>query len=153
MKTKITSTMTELVARLGYQNVTLNMLCKEAGCPAGSFQHVMKQTFTEFQKSFITHENSASVITRSRLSANRRRLHLLDTGLALASAEGGLLNTDLHKVAYAANVSYSTVRHYFGTTEGLRGALIDRAVSNNCTRVLEQARALYPSRDLTTPTV
>ena len=147
-KERITEAMGRLVSVHGYQNVTLKLLCLEADCPIGSFQHVMHQTFTEFRHGYETPENASSVITRRWLDAKSRKESIVRTAVDFAEQEGGLLNIGIPEVAEMAGVSSSTVRHYFHNVDGLREAVISCAVANGLTCIVAQAKALYPSRDL-----
>ena len=151
MKERLIETMKALVSQHGYQNVTLGMLCDAAGCPLGSFRHVMGQTYAEFHRGYACPENSASIITRKRLPGYMRRTSILQLSVKFVESEGGLLNISMSAIALAARVSYSTLRHYFHNEEELREAIITHAVENGHTRIIEQAAILYPSRDLTNP--
>jgi AcrR family transcriptional regulator len=148
-KEALIQAMGSLVSSHGYQNVTLEMLSRAAGCPIGSFQHVMGQTYTEFKQQYITSENSAHVITRRRLDADTRRNSILQVSADFVEkTDGGMLKLNMVTLAEETKLSHSTIQYYFHNTEELREAVIAYAIANNRVQIINQAAALYPSRNL-----
>ena len=81
----------------------------------------------------------AQISGARRLSPDERRLQLLDFAVKIAEKEG--YNTlKGNEVAKAAGLqSHGLINHYFGTTEGLRTAVIDRAIETENLSIILQA--------------
>lgn len=78
---------------------------------------------------------------RTRKAPAARREEILAAALVLAESVGYRTMTRA-QVAESAGVCRSLVRHYFGSLEGLRGAVLQAAIDRGSLRVVGQAVAL-----------
>lgn len=85
-----------------------------------------------------------------RMKPEARKEAILDAALS-AAEQDHYLNLTRDSVARAASVSEATVSSYFGTMNQLRRAIIRRAISINCSRVIAQGMSAGDSRALNVP--
>lgn len=142
MRERIKQTAVSMIADQGLENLSRNTLCAKAGIPAGSFAHVMGQSFKAFIRELAAeghHGPPGREVTKRRIDPALRRNHIVETALRLAE-EGHYAKVTRAQVAHAAGVSEGTVSKCFNTMPQLRRAVLRMARANGNTTVLNQAR-------------
>ena len=130
----------KLKSEHGLINLTRKMVCKEAGIPDGSWEHIMGQTFTEFIET-LDKDTELHEVSKKRLSKDVRKDHILRVAL-VAAKEHGYTSVTRTVLAEKANVSMSLVSHYFGTMEQLKRAVMRAAVEHEIPEIVAQGLSM-----------
>jgi AcrR family transcriptional regulator len=86
-----------------------------------------------------------------RLSPDERKAQILDYAVSLA-VEAGYRNIKGTEVAKGAGLqSHGLISHYFGTTEQLRQAVMDRAIETENLEIILQGIVSRDSKAMTVP--
>jgi AcrR family transcriptional regulator len=82
-------------------------------------------------------------LPRTRMTGQERREQLIEIGRRVF-AERGYEGTAIEEIAERAKVSKPIVYEHFGGKEGLHAVIVDRAVQDLMTRLLESLEADHP---------
>lgn len=137
--TIITATL-KLKAEHGLINLTRKMVCKEAGIPDGSWEHIMGQPFTEFTAT-LDKDTELHEVSKKRLSKDVRKDHILRVAL-VAAKEHGYLSVTRNMLAEKAKVSPGLVTHYFASMVQLKRAIMRAAVEHKIPEIVAQGLSI-----------
>lgn len=141
MKHKIKQIAEQIAREKGLVNLSCIDLCARAGISAGSFKHVVGQTFQEFVNSLRGEGLPVGdAVGKSRLNPNLRADHIILSGLSLAE-QIGFSNLTRDKVAEAAGVTGGLVGTYFPFSD-LKHKVMLEAVERRSVKVLAEGMAL-----------
>lgn len=135
----ITATI-KLRAEHGLINLTRKMVCKEAGIPDGSWEHVMGQSFTEFIKT-LDKDTELHEVSKKRLSKDVRKDHILRVALKIAK-EDGYTNVTRNELSDKAKVSPGLVTYYFSSMIQLKRAIMRAAVEHKIPEIVAQGLSI-----------
>lgn len=132
----------DLINRYGAANVSAEDVCREAGVPVGSFQHITGRSWTRYMLELLNAGNYGppKPLTKSRTDPLVMAAHLVTVALDQA-ATVGYKHLTRGAVAKAAGVHPATVYRVFPTTEHMDRAVMQAARDRNVPRVLAQGLA------------
>lgn len=125
----IKTTAGKMIKESGLINLTRAGLCRRCNIPDGSFNHIMKCTFTEFleQLSEIEAPEVEHSIARTRIHPELRRGNIMKAARELAKEYGYNKITQID-IADAAGVSTGAVYKTCGTMQEIRASIMRSAV-------------------------
>jgi len=134
----------DLAVRMAKENGLVNLsrsgLCAAAEIPDGSFTHIVGCSFTDFileVRKEVPNELAFKKVVKTRTNPQLRKDSILAAAVQ-ASEECGYMKVTSQQIADLAGVSPSLVWKYFGTMNGLRRAIMRRAVTEQNIKVIAQ---------------